>query len=127
MTANLSLIANTAQRHTNKLSARCPRNRFTDRGLTGSRRSDQRKDCARSAAVAQAPLRPQLAYGKVLCDPPFNIVKTRMIGVQNFPGVLRVETFFRSFRPWDSQEPVEISPNHGCFSVRFTHLLQACK
>src|SRR5438105_13721789 len=41
MTAYLRLIPNTAERHTNKLPAGCPRDGFPDRGLPRSRTSDQ--------------------------------------------------------------------------------------
>ena len=125
MTADLGLIANATQRHPDKLSSCCPRDGFANGRLSGSRGPDQRQNRSRSPVIDQAALRAQLANRKIFGNAPFNIVQTRMVGIQHLPRVLWVQTLFRPFGPWHSEQPVEIRTDHGCLGVRLPHLVQA--
>src|ERR1051326_3441997 len=124
MAADLGFVANAPQRHSDTLPSSGPGDRFTNRCLTGSGRSNQRKDGSRPPGVGHTTLRTQLPYGKILCDAAFDIVETGMIRVQDLSCVLWIEAFLRPLGPRDREEPVEICTNHRCLSVRFTHLFQ---
>src|SRR5205809_4131497 len=108
MTSDLGLIANTAQRHPDKLPPGCPCDRFTNGCLAGSWRTDQCQNRTRSAVVGETALRTQLAYCKILGDATFNVVQAGVVSVQHCSGVLRVETLFRPFGPGHGEQPVEI-------------------
>src|SRR5215831_20090589 len=104
MASDFGFIANAAQRHPDKLSSGCPRDRFTNRRLAGSRRSDQRQNGARPAVIRETALRAQLTNGKIFGYAPFDVVQAGMVGIQHLSRVLWVEALFRSFRPRDSEQ-----------------------
>src|SRR5207249_1617333 len=124
MAAYFRLVANTAERHPDELPAGGPGDGFTNRGLAGSRRSDQRQNGARSSIVSKSALRPELTDRQILRDAAFDIVESGVIRIEHLSRVLRIETLVRALRPGYGEQPVQISPDHGSFGVRVTHPLQ---
>src|SRR5215475_5754102 len=68
MATDLRFIANTAERHPDKLTACRTGDRFTDRCFPGSWRSNQREYRTRSFRIHQTALGAQLADSQVLGD-----------------------------------------------------------
>ena len=124
MTADLGLVTHAAERHANELAAGGPRNRFADRGLTGTRRPDQREDHSRATVVGNATVGPQLANGQVLGDPVLDVLEARVIGVQHLSRVHRIQTLVGALRPRHSDQPVDVGANHGGLARRFAHPLE---
>ncbi len=124
MSADFRFVAHAAKRHPHELPARGSCDGFTDRGLAGARRSDQRQDDARSTRLGHAAVGAQLAHRQVLGDAPLHVVEAFVISVQHLTGMHRVEMVLGSFGPGDRQEPVEIRADHSRLRVRLAHSLE---
>ena len=123
--ADLGLVTDAAQRHTDELPARGTGDRLADRRLARAGRTDEGQDGPRPAVVREATLGAQLPHGQVLGDPLLHVVEAGMLGVQDLARVLGIEQLLGALRPGHREQPVQVSPNDRRLGVRLPHAFQA--
>ena len=125
MAADFGFVADAAERHPDELPARGPRDRLADRRLAGPRRPDQGQDHARTAIVGHAAFGAELAHRQVLGDAALHIVEPLVVRVENRARVGGIEPLFRTLRPRNRQQPVQVGPNRARLGVGVAHALEA--
>ena len=120
MSANFRLIPDSAQRDTDKLTAKCAGDGATQGGFPHSRRPDQTQD-----GSFQLPY--HFLDGQVLQHPFFRLFQAVMILIQNFFRFFQVQVIFGLFQPWKLQQPFNICANHTALSGRGGIFSNRCK
>src|SRR5260221_10182992 len=100
MAADLRFVPDAAERHTHELAVERACDRLADRRLAGPGRTDQRKDRAGALVLFDPALLAQLAHGEVLDDAVLDVLEARVVGVEHFACVCRVETLLGGLAPW---------------------------
>ena len=125
MAADFGFVADAAKRHADELAARRLGDRLADRGLAGSRRTDQREDDAGPARVGHPALAPELAHRQVLGDALLHLVEPLVVGVEHFARVNGIEPLLGALRPGHRQQPVEVGADGRRLRVRVAQARQA--
>src|SRR5690349_9735392 len=124
VTTDLGLVAHATQRGAHKFTIHRPSNRLSKRGFTypwGTNKAQDHTLTFPSDFVFRGgpdfilTVNPQLADRKKLQDAFLYILQAIMILIKNFTGVANVEVIFRSFRPWQRDQPIQIRSDHTIF------------
>src|SRR3984885_7829289 len=101
MAANLRLVAPAAQRNAHEFAAGRFRDRLAERGFADARRPDQAQD--RSGQLVGA-----LLNSEILNDAFLNLLKAKMVGLENLLGEGQILLDLGLLVPRDRQQPIEI-------------------
>src|SRR5262249_20695791 len=105
---DFSFIAHAAEGHAHELTASRLRNRFSERGLTDTRRSYEAKDRAFNLAD-------QFLHSEILEYPLLHLKQSEVIGIEHLLGFRDVELLLGVFVPRKREHPVDVVSNDGRF------------
>src|SRR5215211_2783799 len=110
-TADLGLVADTADRDANELASERARDRLPQRGLADAWGPDEAEDRSREVVL-------QLRDGEVLDDPLLHLLEVVVVLVEDLPRLLEVEVVLGRRVPRERQGPLEIRANHAVLGGR---------
>ncbi|EAQ13717.1 hypothetical protein RB2654_03349 [Maritimibacter alkaliphilus HTCC2654] len=117
VTANFAFVTHAAQRDANELAPRGLGDRFAQRRLTDTRRTDEAHD--RPLQLFRA-----LLHGEVFDDPFLDLLKPVMVVVQNLLRVVEVLLHAAFHAPRDRQHPVEVVAHDRRLGAHRAHVLE---
>ena len=105
MPSNFRLITNATKCHSHKLTVGRLGNRFTQRGLTHTRRAYKAKNGALKLAYS-------LLHREVLEDAVLNLFKSVVILIKNRLSSLDIVLYLAAFCPGEAHQPIDVAANN---------------
>ena len=126
MTADLGLVAHSAEGDPHKRTPHGPGHRLAERGLPDPRRPGEKKDGAGAPAFLglHPTLLAELADGQVLENALLDILQTGVVGVEHALGVFELEVVLRGLAPGKVEHGVEPGAYPAVLGALLTDALQ---
>ena len=125
VTADLGLVAHTAERHADEVAAHGAGDGLAQAGLADAWRPDQRDDGAGGAGLlGDLALVAQLAHGQELDDPVLDVVEAVVIGVEDVARLSQVELVVGAGAERQLEHAVEPGADPGVLGRLLAHPLE---